>query len=117
MEEINGWLACMGRGGRSATIVTPEAIEAQRNGDVSDARHHHTCVHFSHGPYIDDWSRVSASPMRALAVERHASTVGLTLVRGDFVLQVPEEVAKKYNTSPTYEGQFPAGQGWSYKKM
>jgi len=86
MEEINGWLACMGRGSRSATLITPEAIEAQRSGEVSDARLHHTSIHFSHGPYMDDWSKV------------------------------PPEVAAKYNTSPSYTGEFPANQGWSYKK-
>ena len=48
---------------------------------------HKSCTTISHGPYLDDWSKV------------------------------PAEIAEKYNTSPTYEGQFPAGQGWSYKKM
>jgi len=85
-EQINGWLACMGVGSRSATIVTPEGIEAQKNGEIEDARYHHTSVHYSHGPYLDDWSRV------------------------------PAEVACKYNTSPTYSGDFPANQPWSYGK-
>ena len=78
------WLACMGVGGRSACLVTPEAIEAQKAGEIEDARVHPSVVHFSHGPYIDDWSRV------------------------------PEEVSTKYNTSPAYTGDFPAGAGWSY---
>jgi hypothetical protein len=30
--------------------------------------------------------------------------------------KVPPEVAAKYNTSPSYTGEFPANQGWSYKK-
>ena len=69
-EEIDGWLGCMGVGCRTASVVPANAIQDLRDGKISDYREHPDVVTISHGPYLDDWSKV------------------------------PPEIAAKYNTGP-----------------
>jgi len=57
-EEIDGWLACLGPSCRTASIVTPECIQDIQDGKCDDYRTHASTVTISHGPYLDDWSRV-----------------------------------------------------------
>lgn len=72
-KEIEAWMSCLGVGCRTASVVSKECIEDIRSGECKDYRTHKTTVTISHGPYLDDWSKV------------------------------PAEIASQYNTSPTYK--------------
>ncbi|KAL1523321.1 hypothetical protein AB1Y20_018267 [Prymnesium parvum] len=69
-EEMEGWLACLGVGSRTARYIPKEAVQAQVDGKIADARMHSSVVTLQHGPYLDDWSKV------------------------------PPDIAAKYNTGP-----------------
>ena len=60
---------------RCLPVFRPSHIPSLSPRAVKDARMHKSCTTISHGPYLDDWSKV------------------------------PAEIAEKYNTSPTYKGK------------
>ena len=79
-RELEGWMSCLGVKNRTASIITKDAHQQIIDGALDGGKDYRSLpgVHtFSLGPYIDDWS------------------------------QVPPEIAKKYNTSPTWEGEKP----------
>ena len=64
-------------GARNVTYIPAEAMEQISKDGTSDADIGKLpgVMSFSHGPYLDDWSKV------------------------------PAEIASKYNTSPTFAGK------------
>ena len=74
-ETIDGLLGIMPVGCRNVTYLPAEAVEAIGKDDNVDIGSLPGVASWSHGPYLDDWSKV------------------------------PAEVASKYNTSPTYAGK------------
>ena len=73
-ETVEGLLGLMPVGARNVTYLPAEAVEAMQKDDSQDMYALPGVMSFSHGPFLDDWSKV------------------------------PEEVAKNYNTSPNYSG-------------
>lgn len=73
-EQMDSLLGLMGVGSRSCTYVPAEAVEQLRSGEIEDYHDGKGVFTVSHGPYLDDWSKV------------------------------PAEIAAKYNTSPSYAG-------------
>lgn len=71
-ETIDGLLGLMPVGARNVTYLPADAVEALGKDESVDMHSLPGVMSFHHGPYLDDWSKV------------------------------PEEVATKYNTSPSY---------------
>ena len=70
-ETIDGLLGILPVGARSVTYLSQEAMTAmQGQGEKADISKLPGVQTFSHGPYLDDWSKV------------------------------PPEIAAKYNTAP-----------------
>lgn len=74
-ETIDGLLGLMPIGARNVTYLPAEAVaQLQEDGGEKDISKLKGVQSFSHGPYLDDWSKV------------------------------PSEIAAQYNTSPTFQG-------------
>jgi len=71
-ETIDGLLGIMPVGARNVTYIPADAMDTISKGNVSDKELYKLpgVQTFSHGPYLDDWSKV------------------------------PDEIAMKYNTAP-----------------
>uniref|UniRef100_A0A7S2BMH0 Uncharacterized protein n=1 Tax=Haptolina brevifila TaxID=156173 RepID=A0A7S2BMH0_9EUKA len=74
---VDGLLGIMPVGCRNVTYIPEGAMETISKGDVSDKEIYSLpgVQSWSHGPYLDDWSKV------------------------------PDEIATKYNTSPSFKPQ------------
>ena len=71
-ETIDGLLGLMPVGARNVTYLPAEAVAELQNGSEKEIHQLKGVQSWSHGPYLDDWSKV------------------------------PAEIASQYNTSPTY---------------
>lgn len=71
-ETIDGLLGLMPVGARNVTYLPAEAVAELQNGSEKDIGQLKGVQSWSHGPYLDDWSKV------------------------------PAEIASQYNTSPTF---------------
>lgn len=71
-ETIDGLLGLMPIGCRSVTLIPKEGVEELQNGSKKTINELTGVQTVSHGPYLDDWSKV------------------------------PAEIASQYNTSPSF---------------
>jgi hypothetical protein len=82
-KTVDGLLGLMPVGGRSVTYLSEQAMtelgDSVKNGKEKDMSELPGVQTWSHGPYLDDWSKV------------------------------PPEIAAKYNTSPSFKEEVKAG--------